>query len=296
MKERTKAINSPFRYPGGKFYARKQILPLIPKHSVYCEPFAGGASIFLAKELADKNYLNDLDKELINCYRQIKNNLPSLLKEISGFAATPENHQYFKFSYDANTNIKKAARWFYLNRTSFSGIMKMSNNGWGYGEKYSMPPERWPAMLENVSKRIKNVTFSSLDFEEVIEDLPKGTFAFIDPPYYNARQDKLYTCSFKKDDHIRLSKCLYRARKKITFLLTYDNSDEISEMYDWCNSSATTWNYTLARTDDQIRGLNLSDGFKSNRSLGKELFLSNYTLYNIPKKIGVPRAQEIFQN
>lgn len=43
------SINSPFRYPGGKFYARKLILEYIPPHSNYIEPFAGGGSIFFAK-------------------------------------------------------------------------------------------------------------------------------------------------------------------------------------------------------------------------------------------------------
>ena len=163
-----KPINSPFRYPGGKFYARKQIIPILPKHTIYCEPFAGGASIFFAKKPVEINILNDLDKDLINCYRQIKNNLSEMISELEGFEATPKIHSFFKFEYNANTNIKKAARWFYLNRTSFSGIMKMSNNGWGYGAKYSMPPERWPTMLAGVRQKIKHAKLTSLDFEETI--------------------------------------------------------------------------------------------------------------------------------
>lgn len=64
----TVGINSPFRYAGGKFYARKLILNFIPKHSNYLEPFASGGSIFFAKEKVNTNWLNDIDKELINCY------------------------------------------------------------------------------------------------------------------------------------------------------------------------------------------------------------------------------------
>ena len=60
------AINSPFRYAGGKFYARKFILNYIPLHSCYIEPFAGGAFIFFAKKKVQENILNDLDEELVN--------------------------------------------------------------------------------------------------------------------------------------------------------------------------------------------------------------------------------------
>lgn len=67
-----KSINSPFRYAGGKFYARKLILGHIPKHSAYIEPFAGGGSIFFAKPKTDFNHLNDIDAEIINVYNVIK--------------------------------------------------------------------------------------------------------------------------------------------------------------------------------------------------------------------------------
>ena len=79
------AINSPFRYAGGKFYARKLILSHIPKHSVYIEPFAGGGSIFFAKPKVDINQLNDIDSDLINVYNIIKdrpNELIEFLKNV----------------------------------------------------------------------------------------------------------------------------------------------------------------------------------------------------------------------
>lgn len=72
-------INSPFRYPGGKFYARKLILEHLIPHDCYIEPFAGGASIFFAKEKVARNILNDADPDLINCYLVIRDNVEGLL-------------------------------------------------------------------------------------------------------------------------------------------------------------------------------------------------------------------------
>ena len=66
------SMNSPFRYAGGKFYARKLILEHIPAHSGYCEPLAGGASIFFAKPKAQDNWLNDRDTDLMRVYRRFR--------------------------------------------------------------------------------------------------------------------------------------------------------------------------------------------------------------------------------
>jgi len=134
-------IHSPFRYAGGKFYARKLILEHIPEHSCYIEPFAGGASIFFAKRKSRKNWLNDIDEELMNCLIIIRDYPESLIDRLKDEKATKERHAWYKNVYKPETEIDRAIRWFYLNRTSYSGIMNMQNCYWGYGKKYSMEPE-----------------------------------------------------------------------------------------------------------------------------------------------------------
>ncbi|MBA3286013.1 MAG: DNA adenine methylase [Nitrosopumilus sp.] len=147
-----KAINSPFRYAGGKFYARKLILEHIPQHSYYIEPFAGGASIFFAKEKVGKNWLNDIDDALVNTYTIIRDRPKELIEFLDDEQATKERHRYYKIEFVPTNDLEKAARWFYLNRTSYSGIMKPQNCFWGYGDKYSMRPENWARNILRVSK------------------------------------------------------------------------------------------------------------------------------------------------
>nr|WP_249268121.1 DNA adenine methylase [Microcystis aeruginosa] len=130
-----KLSNSPFRYPGGKFYARKLILACLPSHHKYCEPFAGGASIFFAKESVAENILNDKDEELMNCYRHIKDHLDSLIELLKDLNATKELHSYYKNEFQPANDLERAMRWYYLNRTSYSGIMKLENCYWRYGDK-----------------------------------------------------------------------------------------------------------------------------------------------------------------
>ena len=139
-----KEINSPFRYAGGKFYARKLIMQHFPEHSSYMEPFAGGASIFFAKNKVKTNWLNDIDEELINCLTFIRDFPDILIERLKDEEATKERHAYYKNEFKPQSMLDCAVKWFYLNRTSYSGIMNMQNCFWGYGDKYSMRPENWP--------------------------------------------------------------------------------------------------------------------------------------------------------
>lgn len=266
-------INSPFRYPGGKFYARKLILEHLIPHTYYIEPFAGGASIFFAKKKAPHNLLNDVDQDLINCYLAIRDNVEELIALLNGIPATKEDHYYYKNIYKPTTDLERAFRWYYLNRTSYSGIMNMQNCYWGYGDKYSMQPKNWPIHLRRCSKKLQGVEITCKDFEQVIVEAPDDAFLFVDPPYFNADQDKFYTCSFDRGSHYRLARVLCEHSYRLKFLLTYDNSPEVREMYHWTNQMLDKeWNYTINRTDDQTK----KTIGKGKRYMGKEVFIINY--------------------
>ncbi|HEY0323804.1 MAG TPA: DNA adenine methylase [Pyrinomonadaceae bacterium] len=275
-------INSPFRYAGGKFYARNLILEHIPQHSYYIEPFAGGASIFFAKQKVEDNWLNDIDKALVNTYLIIRDMPEELIEFLAGEQASKERHKYYKNEFKPQNKLEEAARWFYLNRTSYSGIMNMQNCYWGYGDKYSMRPENWARNIRRTSEKLSGVKITQLDFEEVIETAPDDAFLFVDPPYFNADQDKFYAHSFKKDDHFRLCALLRKNRHRLKFLLTYDNSKEIRELYAWVVAMYDKeWNYTINRTDDQKNGNKERTKEKGTRYKGKEVFIVNYDSINL---------------
>ena len=272
------AINSPFRYPGGKFYARKLILEHIPIHDTYIEPLCGGASIFFAKEKVSNNILNDMDEELINCLIHIRDEPEEIADFLQGIPASKEIHAFYKNEFKPRTNLEKAARWYYLNRTSYSGIMKSQNCYWGYGDKYSMRPENWRRHLLKTSEKLQGVEILNEDFENVINNAHDGSFLFIDPPYFNRDQDKFYSYSFSRADHIRLMKVLKKNFRRFNFLLTYDNDEELKSMYSWAlRIIDKEWNYMIYRTDDQTKNGNGNNkDFYGKRYKGKEVFILNY--------------------
>jgi DNA adenine methylase len=270
--------HSPFRFAGGKFYARDLILEHVPKHTCYCEPLCGGASIFFAKPKVKRNILNDIDEELINCFLTIRDKPQELIEFLKEYPATKECHAFFKNTFSPSDNFERAVRWFYLNRTSYSGIMKMENCYWGYGDKYSMRPENWGRNILKTSEKLQGIEILNEDFEILIKKLPKNTFLFIDPPYFNRDQDKFYSHSFTKEDHTRLMKILKKNSKKLKFLITYDNTPEIHEIYSWATSILEReWHYTIYRTDDQTKNGDGADKkHNGKRYKGKEIFILNY--------------------
>ncbi len=280
MKKKSKSgeLKSPFRYPGGKFYARSLILEHVPEHDCYVEPMCGGASIFFAKEKAKISILNDADPELVNCLIHIRDYPKKIADFLEGIPASKEKHHFFKNEFKPKNGLERAARWFYLNRTSYSGIMNMKNCFWGYGDKYSMRPENWRRHLLATSVKLQGVFIFNKDFQEIVESAPLGAFIFLDPPYFNRDQDKFYAFSFSKEDHRRLMEVLKKRAKEVKFLLTYDDHPEIREMYSWADSLlAKEWNYMIYRTDDQTKEGNGKDKkHNGKRYKGQELFVLNY--------------------
>ena len=274
---RSNLSNSPFRYAGGKFYARKLILDEVPLRHIYCEPFAGGASVFFAMPSSNLSILNDLDEDVINTFRIIRDRVEDLISMLQGVCATKKNHSYYKNDFQPTGSLERAFRWYYLNRTSYSGIMKKENCYWGYGRKYSMCPENWLPHLRTCSNKLQHTRLYGSDFELIVDGLPDGAFAFVDLPYYDADQRKFYNCSFESTDHERLAECLKRNAERLRFLLTYDDHPDIRQMYAWTATvNQREWNYTIARTDDQKNCTKSKDGFRGVREKGRELFIRNY--------------------
>lgn len=266
---KNKKFPLPLRYPGGKHYAIEILRPFFEKeHKEYREPFSGGATVFFNKNKASENWLNDLDNELITFYKVIQNKelsqKLSALYDIEGEATKERWKEVFNF--DANSDFEIAWKYYFLNRTSFSG--KLVSASWGYRPKRSIPPYRWRERIEPASDKLFNVKLTNLDFDSVIKE--KSSFKnedvliFIDPPYYLPPKFKHYRYGFDKEDHVRLSESLRNC--EFNWFLTYDDCEEVRELYSWANIYELKFFY-------RVQNSNTSSG---TRKLGFELIISNF--------------------
>jgi len=267
LKENEKVL-LPFRWAGGKYYALKILERFWKKivHDEYREPFLGGGSVFWAKDKAEINWINDIDEDLIFTLEYISNfkKRDRLLELFEDEAeASKEKHTQVK-EHIPSSDLEKAYRYYYLNRTSYSG--KMKNPSWGYKSKRSLPPPRWKERIIPCSEKLQGVNLTSLDFEEVIQAPAQGkkVLMFLDPPYFKAKQENHYVKSFKMDDHVRLANVLKKTKHK--FFLTYDDCIEIRELYSWANIYEINFFYRLDNSNDNDK----------KRKKGNELVITNY--------------------
>lgn len=257
----------PFRYPGGKYYALDILRPFWENigHKEYREPFAGGATVFFNKPKAKINWLNDLDAELIACYKVLQDSemRQRLANELSLEIASKER---WKEVFDSipDDEYEIAKKYYYLNRTSFSG--KLVSAAWGYRPKRSLPPERWKERIIPCGEWLSNTLLTSLDFSEIIRAEGNDVLMYVDPPYYLPPKHKHYRCGFDLEDHERLADELYKTKHK--FFLTYDDCSEVRALYHWAHIYEVKFFY---RVDNSVtRG--------GQRQTGFELIITNYEM------------------
>jgi len=172
------------RWAGGKNWLVKDIRKFLPKTGInkYIEPFLGGGSIFF--HLAPKQaILSDLNQELIQAYETLKSDVAAVILELRKYQNTKEFYYLIRDKNPTN-EIDKAARFIYLNQTSFNGIYRVNLKGkynvpYGYRKKEFLQPEN----LIQASKILQNAELYSRDFESCISDIEENDFVFLDPPY-----------------------------------------------------------------------------------------------------------------
>ena len=260
----------PFRFPGGKYYALRKLRPFWETidHDEYREPFLGGGAVFWAKSKVHYNWLNDLDNDLIFVLEFIsKKENRDTLTELFHNEEEPSRDRHSLVKNMTPTNdLECVYRYYYLNRTSFSG--KMKNPTWGYRPKRSLPPRRWKERIIPCGEKLEGVKLTSLDFQQVITApaMGKNVLMYLDPPYYHSKQENHYSFAFTEYDHVRL--CTLLKTTPYYFFLTYDDCPEVRKLYEWAYVYQLSFFYRIDNSRDS----------ENTRKTGNELIITNYLL------------------
>ena len=175
---RTKPV---LRWPGGKTRHLKYILPLIPEHHCYCEAFAGGLAVFLAKERSKLEVVNDQKDILVALYRNAKYHIEELVCEVQWTLNARSNMEDFRTE-QGLTEIQRVARWLVRNRLSYGGM----GRHFGF-EGARSSREATMRSLRELSERFDRTIIENLPYEKCISHYDKpDTFFFLDPPYLDA--------------------------------------------------------------------------------------------------------------
>ena len=259
------------RWAGGKSWFIDHLETLIEGKTFtnYYEPFLGGGSVFFSLSVTDAvATLSDANKELIDTYIAIRDNVEEVIQYFSSY----ENTSAFYYSLRAKEPadpFERAARFIYLNHTSYNGLYRVNRNG-----KYNVPfgNRKSDALdIEEIRKAsiaLRGVELISGDFENRTGLIQKDTLVFLDPPYTVSHNDNgfiQYNQSiFSIEDQQRLANYIqFIMERGAYFILTNAAHDSIREIFANCGQSML------------VERQSLIGGKKAKRGLTSELVFTN---------------------
>lgn len=244
--KKNKLVAPVLKWVGGKRQLIETFSPLLPKKiTSYCEPFVGGGALLfhLQPNIA---YVNDINTDLICVYTVIKDSVDELIEELKQYK---NNSDFFyavrdwdrdRKKYSSLSAVERAARILYLNKTCYNGLYRVNNAGEfnsPFGN-YRNPNIVNEPVLHAVSAYFNAATvyFSCVDYREVLANIKKGTFVYLDPPYDPVSETSSFTGyskgGFSKEDQVRLRQCCDDLNKRgIKFMLSNSATPFILEQY-----------------------------------------------------------------
>ncbi len=235
------------KWLGGNRQLLTTINSLLPeKITTYVEPFVGGGALLF--DLQPKRaIINDLNEDLINVYKVVKNNPEELLKLLEEHNEKNNEEYYYKIraldrmnDYDSMSDVEKASRIIYLNKTCFNGLFRVNQAGQfnsPYG-RYKNPNIINKPVILAMSKYFNKNDIKILngDYKETLKNLRKGAFIYFDPPYLPISSSSSFTGytenGFNEQNQKDLrDECDRLNNRGINFLLSNSDHPLIRDLY-----------------------------------------------------------------
>lgn len=218
-----------FGWYGGKFSHLNWLLPLLPKCHHYCEPFAGSAAVLLNREPSPVETFNDIDGEVANFFRVLRDRRELLIERIG---LTPFSREEFYHSVSKNPasfqdGVERARLFYVRARQARTGLAQTASLGrWANCKNTSRAGmsgvvSRWLGAVEDlpeIALRLLRVQIENRPATEVIRLYDdRDTLFYCDPPYvHTSRTDrKAYGYEMSDAEHKELAYCLMRCQGKV---------------------------------------------------------------------------------
>jgi DNA adenine methylase len=222
----------PAPYVGGKRHLSAVIaerIAAIP-HSLYAEPMVGMGGVFFRRAAAPPTeVINDASRDVATLFRVLQRHYVAFLDMLRWQLTTRADFERLMATPpDTMTDLERAARFLYLQRTGFGGKVVGRVFGVTYDTAARFDVSRVVPVLEEVHARLSRVVIECLDWQAFIDryDRP-GTLFYLDPPYWGT--ESYYGPGFARADFERLAERL--ARLKATFLLSLNDTAGVREVF-----------------------------------------------------------------
>jgi len=237
----TRQLRPFLRWAGGKSKVVHHLLRYVPvEYSGYWEPFLGAAALFFALA-PPKAFLSDLNTDLIHCYLQVRDNPELICRYLREHAPRTSERYYYQIRSKYNScrqrepSAAQAARFIYLNKTSFNGIFRVNRRGeynvpYGHKEPPALPSAE---QLVEASRSLRKVTLRAETFDAALKfNSPQpGDLVYLDPPYPPLSETSYFThytsSRFTWQDHRRVAEVANSLADKGAFVMI-SNADSKS--------------------------------------------------------------------
>lgn len=238
------------KWVGGKRQLLDRLIPLLPKnYTTYCEPFIGGGALLFSLQ-PQNAIINDINNELIGVYNAIKYDVDSLIARLAKFENTKECfYDVRSWDRDADlynqlTDIDKAARVIFLNKTCYNGLYRVNSAG-----EFNTPFGRYknPNIVNESTLRAVHEYFNTAritilngSYVDAVRNLPEHSFVYFDPPYDPISVTASFTgynaSGFNRSNQTALSECCRELDAVgIKFMLSNSDTRFIRGLYDGFN-------------------------------------------------------------
>ena len=241
MQKSTQGRVKPFlRWAGGKTWFINQVCEFVSSldYKHYHEPFLGGGSTYFAIDSCHGGFLSDANQELIETYLTLKKDPYAVIRRMKKYTNSPEFYYKLRDEFRGRCAAEKAARFIFLNQTSYNGLYRVNLNG-HYNVPYGFRTKEFldEKVLIAASKKLENATISAGDFDTALDRVEQGDLVFLDPPYTVSHNNngfiKYNQRLFSLDDQERLSAFIDEVRRRQAYyILTNAAHPTIAEIFE----------------------------------------------------------------
>jgi DNA adenine methylase len=258
-------LYTPLRYPGGKARFAPLIAEVIKANKLtgghYLEPYAGGAGVALSlliDSVVEQIHINDADPAIAGFWRVATNNTDQLVAMVASEPITMDAWHHWRnvmLGQASGSDLERGFATLFMNRTNRSGILKAGVIGGkeqagSYKIDARFMREELCSRLERIGNHAGAIHVYEEDAHQLLirchQFLPAKSLVYLDPPYY-VKGAGLYRNFYKHDDHVRIAKLLGSERFRRPWIVSYDNVEEIREMYAYAVPYAYGLRYTAQR-------------------------------------------------
>jgi len=234
-KKRSECVKAPFKWVGSKTKSLEYILPHLPYHTSYIEPFGGSGAILLARHACDLDVFNDRYNGITDFYKCLKN--PSMLKRLIEYLDPIIHSRELFYTFRKNWHempdiVIRAAQWYYIIHFSFNAKGVTFARGTGSRCKFSDSLSRQLKNFPIIHLRLKNTVIENMDWSNCIKDYDNHDAVFyLDPPYIGVYKGT-YAHEMSHIEHIKMLEVIMKMKG---FVALSGYANELYDSYKWSN-------------------------------------------------------------